>query len=184
MVRIIGGTAKGTPLKSPTGSATRPTLARTRESIFNVLSNIGLLETRVLDIFAGTGAMGLEALSRGAQSATLIDKSTGAILRENVAKCRFQDRAEILSRDVEAALLSLYGRKYDYIFMDPPYRKGYIERILSFLLQEKLCADRAIIVIEHDPKEAPDISQIPALSLMKEKRMGPAVLTYLCYAEN
>ncbi len=184
MVRIIGGTAKGTLLKAPAGRSTRPTLARTRESIFNVLANIGLLETRVLDIFAGTGAMGLEALSRGAASATLIDKSTARLLRENAAKCRFQDRTDILGGDVESALLALRGREYDYIFMDPPYRKGYIEKILSLVIREALCADGAVIIIEHDPAETIDISAYgTCLSLGKQKRMGPAVLTYLHYAK-
>ena len=86
-MKIIGGKAKGTNLLAPVGrNTTRPTLGRVRESIFNVLANVGLVETDVLDIFAGTGAMGLEALSRYASSAVFIDKTTGRIIRENAKK--------------------------------------------------------------------------------------------------
>ena len=86
-MRIIGGSAKGTALLSPVGKGmTRPTLGRVRESIFNVLANVGMKDTRVLDIFAGTGAMGLEALSRGAAHATFLDKATCKIIRENAVK--------------------------------------------------------------------------------------------------
>ena len=99
-MRIIGGNAKGTLLSSPEGRNTRPTLGRVRESVFNVLANVGILETKVLDIFAGTGAMGLEALSRGAAEAVFLDKATGAIIRENALRCHAADRSHILKGDV------------------------------------------------------------------------------------
>ena len=89
-MNIIGGSAKGTVLVSPGGKNTRPTLGRVRESVFNVLANVGILETKVLDIFAGTGAMGLEALSRGAAEAVFIDKVTGPIIRENGKRCHME----------------------------------------------------------------------------------------------
>lgn len=90
-MRIIGGSAKGTALLSPVGKGmTRPTLGRVRESIFNVLANVGMKDTRVLDIFAGTGAMGLEALSRGAAHATFLDKATCKLIRENAVKCHVE----------------------------------------------------------------------------------------------
>lgn len=93
-MRIIGGDAKGIILLSPKGKNTRPTLGRVRESIFNVLANVGLVDTDVLDVFAGTGAMGLEALSRGARSAVLIDKATGSVIRENAKKCGMETEFE------------------------------------------------------------------------------------------
>ena len=116
-MRIIGGRAKGTNLLAPAGRNTRPTLGRVRESIFNVLANVGVMDTAVLDIFAGTGAMGLEALSRGAASAVFIDKTTGRIIRENAKKCHVEDQVSILSRDVNLSLKSLQGKQFDYIFM-------------------------------------------------------------------
>lgn len=149
-MKIIGGKAKGTNLLAPVGrNTTRPTLGRVRESIFNVLANVGLVETDVLDIFAGTGAMGLEALSRYASSAVFIDKTTGRIIRENAKKCHAEDQVQIISRDVGAALKSLQGRTFDYIFMDPPYRKGYINEVLAMVFDCGLPADHAIIIAEH-----------------------------------
>ena len=101
-MRIIGGSAKGTALLSPVGKGmTRPTLGRVRESIFNVLANVGMKDTRVLDIFAGTGAMGLEALSRGAAHATFLDKATCKLIRENAVKCHVENRADVLPRSEE-----------------------------------------------------------------------------------
>ena len=88
-MRIIAGNAKGTILTAPAGRNTRPTLGRIRESIFNVLSNVGLLDTQVLDIFAGTGAMGIEALSRGAEQATFLDRATTGIIYENLKNAMF-----------------------------------------------------------------------------------------------
>ncbi len=182
MLRIIGGSAKGTVLSAPAGLATRPTLGRTRESIFNVLANVGILETRVLDIFAGTGAMGLEALSRGAKIATFIDKATGRLLRENARKCHVEARAEIVARDAAAAISSLRGREYDYIFMDPPYQKGYIQTILTQVLAADILADGAILVVEHHADEPPalDFSE-DSLSVWKQKQARDTCVTYLHY---
>lgn len=91
-MRIIGGNAKGTLLVSPPGKATRPTLGQVRESIFNVLSNVGIQETRVLDLFAGTGAMGLEALSRGAKEAVFLIKPRHALLKKIVSAVMWKIR--------------------------------------------------------------------------------------------
>ncbi len=184
MLRIIGGSAKGTVLSAPAGLATRPTLGRTRESIFNVLANVGILETRVLDIFAGTGAMGLEALSRGAKSATFIDKATGRLLRENARKCHVEARAEIVARDAAAAISSLRGRSYDYVFMDPPYQKGYIRIILTQVLAADILADGAILVVEHHADEPPalDFSE-DSLSVWKQKQARDTCVTYLHYTK-
>lgn len=180
-MKIIGGKAKGTNLLAPVGrNTTRPTLGRVRESIFNVLANVGLVETDVLDIFAGTGAMGLEALSRYASSAVFIDKTTGRIIRENAKKCHVEDQVQIIARDVGAALKSLQGRTFDYIFMDPPYRKGYINEVLAMVFDCGLPADHAIIIAEHSISEPPDISLFAdRCEVWKEKKVGAIVVTYL-----
>lgn len=179
-MRIIGGRAKGTNLLAPAGRNTRPTLGRVRESIFNVLANVGVMDTCVLDVFAGTGAMGLEALSRGAASAVFIDKTTGRIIRENAKKCHVEDKVSILSRDVNLSLKSLQGKQFDYIFMDPPYRKGYINEILSMVFDCGLPADNAIIVAEHSISEPPDLSLLEGnCEIWKEKKVGAIVVTYL-----
>ncbi len=184
MLRIIGGSAKGTVLSAPAGLATRPTLGRTRESIFNVLANVGILETRVLDIFAGTGAMGLEALSRGAKSATFIDKATGSLLRENARKCHVEARAEIVAWDAAAATSSLRGRSYDYVFMDPPYQKGYIRTILTQVLAADILADGAILVVEHHADEPIGLDSYgDRLSVWKQKQARDTCVTYLHYTK-
>ena len=179
-MKIIGGKAKGTNLLAPAGQNTRPTLGRVRESIFNVLSNVGLVDTKVLDIFAGTGAMGLEALSRYASSAVFIDKTTARIIRENAKKCHVEDQVSIVSRDVGAALRSLQGETFDYIFMDPPYRKGYINEVLEMIFTCGLPAKNAIIVAEHSVSEPPDMSLFEGkCEVWKEKKVGAIVVTYL-----
>lgn len=179
-MRIIGGDAKGIILLSPKGENTRPTLGRVRESIFNVLANVGLVDTDVLDVFAGTGAMGLEALSRGARSAVLIDKATGSVIRENAKKCGMENRVRILSADVKGALASLKGRQFDYIFMDPPYRKGYINEILAMIFENNLCREEAVIAVEHSVSEPPDLSLFPGkCTLWKEKKLGAIIVSYL-----
>jgi 16S rRNA (guanine966-N2)-methyltransferase len=155
-------------------------LGRVRESIFNVLTNVGLVDTKVLDVFAGTGAMGLEALSRYASSAVFIDKTTGRIIRENAKKCHVEDQVSVLSRDVGAALRSLQGETFDYIFMDPPYRKGYINEVLEMIFACGLPAENAIIVAEHSVSEPPDMSLFEGkCEVWKEKKVGAIVVTYL-----
>lgn len=182
MIRIIGGSAKGVSLAAPQGMNTRPTLGRTRESIFNVLANVGLLETKVLDIFAGTGALGLEAVSRGAEEAVLIDQATGRILRENVRRCHAEGKVRILQKDAERALLSLKGETFDYIFLDPPYRKGYVNEILHTVIELGLPAEGAVIIAEHVSAEPLDFSMLgDNVSLWKEKKCGETVVTYLLY---
>lgn len=179
-MKIIGGKAKGTNLLAPVGrNTTRPTLGRVRESIFNVLTNVGLIETDVLDIFAGTGAMGLEALSRYASSAVFIDKTTGRIIRENAKKCHVEDQVQIISREVGAALKSLQGRTFDYIFMDPPYRKGYINEVLAMVFDCGLPADHAIIIAEHSISEPRMYHSLLTSVKSEREKSGAIVVTYL-----
>ena len=180
-MRIIGGSAKGTALLSPVGKGmTRPTLGRVRESIFNVLANVGMKDTRVLDIFAGTGAMGLEALSRGAAHATFLDKATCKLFRENAVKCHVENRADVLPGDVSRSLAKLAGNRYDYLFMDPPYGKGYIDQILALIFACRLPAENAIIIAEHSVEEPPDMTCLEEkCSVWKEKKVGNIVVTYL-----
>ena len=179
-MRIIGGNAKGTLLRAPVGKDTRPTLGRVRESVFNILSNVGVLETRVLDLFAGTGAMGLEALSRGAESAILIDKATGAVIRENASRCHVEDRVKIVKGEISSCLRSLQGQQFDYIFMDPPYRKDYINEVLQMVFDYHLPAEDGIIIVEHSVSEPPDLSLFKdKCELWKEKKVGAIIVSYL-----
>lgn len=181
MMKITGGAARGTVLSAPKGLSTRPTLGRVRESIFNVLANVGIIDTKVLDIFAGTGAMGLEALSRGAAEAVFIDKATARFIRDNARKCGVPEKISILTKDVHQSLRSLKGRQFDYIFMDPPYDRGYVDAVLKTIFDNSLLADDGIIAVEHIAAEPPDASVFePYCVIWKEKKYSETAVTYLC----
>ena len=171
-MRIITGTAKGCNLKTPKGMSTRPTSDRVKESLFSILG--GEVEgTRVLDIFAGTGALGLEALSRGAREAVFIDMATDKVIRENAQHCRLSDRAESLKGDVLAQLnrLSVQGRRFDLVFCDPPYHEGLWQKAISWLDDNELLAPRALVVLERGGENEP-LPELKRLKLLKNQRYG------------
>jgi len=155
-MRIITGKARGLKLKTPVGFSTRPTADRVKESLFNILNGlINFSEVNaVLDIFAGTGALGLEAISRGATSATFIDAATTEILRENVRRTKFTD-CEILRGDFEKILrrLSTGNLSFDLIFSDPPYEKGLSQKSLQLVAELGLLNAGGLIVVEHGAQE-------------------------------
>lgn len=154
-MRIVGGTARGRPLRTPSGSdVTRPTADRVRQTIFNVLGQTcdGL---RVLDLFAGTGALGLEAVSRGAVHAVLVDsgREAAALCRENTQALGFQQQVEVLSLPVERALEQLRARKagFELVFSDPPYAAKAGMSVLEGL--DAIVELGGVAVIEHDEAE-------------------------------
>lgn len=169
-MRIIGGSARGRQLKSPKGMLTRPTLDSTRESLFNILANYGLQDAAVLDIFAGTGALGLEALSRGAAYCVFIDHYTQHLIQENADMCGFFGKYEVLRMDMKRALARLRGRTFQYIFADPPYDKNLVNDTISFIFQYQLLAAGGLVIMEHSRHE--DISENPLYSIIREKSYG------------
>ena len=171
-MRIITGTARGCRLKTPKGEATRPTADRIKESLFNILGR-RVEAAHVLDLFAGTGALGLEALSRGAASALFVDERTASLIEENAAKTRLLERAEIVRADVLRILTRLggAGRSFDLIFCDPPYRQGLWEKVLSSVDREGLLAPDGCMIVEHGAEE----EALPALEnlrCVREERYG------------
>ena len=148
-MRIISGQARGRKLKTLEGENTRPTLDRTREALFNILQHRAM-DARVLDLFAGSGALALEALSRGARSAVLCDVSPAAcaVIEQNIALTRCGERARLMRCDAETALEKLRGEAFDLIFLDPPYGKGLIERALEGIENGGLMAPGALIAAE------------------------------------
>lgn len=148
-MRIITGRARGVRLKAPKGMATRPTSDRVKESLFSILTPF-VAGREVLDIFAGTGGLGLEALSRGARRAVFIDEATQAVISDNIRRCRLEGEAEILPLEATAALarLARSGRQFDLVFCDPPYRRGLAERVLTLLDEGTLLGENAIVVVE------------------------------------
>ncbi|WP_301962197.1 16S rRNA (guanine(966)-N(2))-methyltransferase RsmD [uncultured Megasphaera sp.] len=169
-MRIISGSAKGRILKSPKGMLTRPTLDRTRESLFNILAN-GVLEgASVLDIFAGTGALGLEALSRGAAHCVFIDHYTQALIRQNAELCGFGGQYEILRMEAGKALARLQGRQFQYIFADPPYNKNLVNSTIALIGQYDLLAPDGLLLIEHSRDE--EIADSLLYEIIREKAYG------------
>ena len=150
MMRIITGKARGTKLQTLAGEATRPTAERTKEAIFSII-NFDIAGARVLDLFAGSGQLGLEALSRGAKYAVFNDSSreAAAIIRANVEKTHFTDACEVLSTDWQPVLRRFASReKFDLIFLDPPYAGGFLPKVLAKMIEWDLLSEGAVIVCE------------------------------------
>ena len=156
-MRIITGRAKGLRLKTPKNFLTRPTADRVKESLFSILNGlINFSEIKsVLDIFAGTGALGLESISRGANSATFIDNSTD-IIRENITRAGFEN-CNVLRGDFEKVLrrLAKQNLAFDLIFSDPPYKKGLAQKSLELVAELNLL--NGLMIIEHGAEENLDV---------------------------
>lgn len=156
-MRIIAGTAKGRALSAPKGLATRPTSDRVRGSIFNVLGQ-GCEGEVVLDLFSGTGALALEALSRGAARAVLVDEGREAArsCRKNAEALGFGDRVEVLELPAKRALAMLgrRGERFTLVFLDPPYAQAAVEGVLEALVEAQVLAPGARVVAEHGKREA------------------------------
>ena len=150
-MRIITGSAKGLRLKTAAGNATRPTSDRVKESLFSILNGLADFSSAnaVLDIFAGTGALGLESLSRGANSATFIDTDTN-ILAENIRRAKFQN-CKILRDDFRKALkkLSAQNFQFDLIFSDPPYASGFAQISTNLVAELNLLKNSGLLIVEH-----------------------------------
>jgi 16S rRNA (guanine966-N2)-methyltransferase len=182
-LRIIGGTRKGRKLISVPGWKTRPTSDRIKESIFNILPMIAP-ETLVLDLFAGTGSFSLEALSRGASYAVLIDNAKQAIkvINRNISACGFLDRSKVIMWDTLLNLNCLIRlrKKFNLIFMDPPYDQHTLAPVLNHLIQSLAMADNAGIIIEHSIKEPLPLLP-PQLILNDERKYGKTLVSFLTY---
>lgn len=182
-MRIITGSAKGTKLKAPSGFDTRPTADRVKESVFNILGDI-VVDARVLDIFAGTGNLGLEALSRGAKTGVFVDNSHDsiAIIKENAHHTKLVEQTEIYKNDVLRALDRLIqdGRTFDLLFCDPPYKQGFVHAVLEKLDKHPLMALGGVIVIEHSRHEK-IADEWEHLQLKRTERYGATLISFLLY---
>jgi 16S rRNA (guanine966-N2)-methyltransferase len=155
-MRIISGIAKGKKLLSPLTMETRPTLDRIKESIFDIIQ-MKIYGSKVIDLFAGTGSLGLEAVSRGALECFLIDKSkdTFNLLSQNVINLKFEDKCKTFNMDSYEAIeqLGVENQKFDIIFIDPPYIKDMIPPAVEIIQKYKMLLDNGIIVTKIDSKE-------------------------------
>jgi len=180
-MRIISGKCRGRKLAAPTGMATRPTSDRVRESIFNIISR-RTEGARVLDLFAGTGALGMEALSRNARSAIFVDKSPEAcaIIKKNISLCRFENLSTVLCQDITQRVVpQLPGKnKFNLVFMDPPYQQGLIETIIGSKNFINLLDEDALIIAEHSAMENLSLP-ISALDISDQRKYGRTRISFL-----
>lgn len=167
-MRVISGAAKGRPLKAVPGSNTRPTTDKVKEAIFSMIGPYFDGGT-ALDLFAGTGGLGIEAWSRGMERVIFVDREKISIdiIRHNVAAAGAQEASEIYRNDAERALKALAkrGLKFDLVFLDPPYRMTSMDQVMAELADKDMLAPDACIVVEHDaevtyPEEPPSFRQI------------------------
>lgn len=181
MTRIIGGSAKGRRLRTPTGGRTRPTADRVREALFSAVeaANGTLSGLRFLDLYAGSGAVGLEALSRGASFATLVehDRRAVALIRENTATLEF--RAEVVTATVTRALRDQPTSAYDVAFLDPPYTLGldHVLGDLAALTTNHWLAPDALVVVERSTRER-ELTWPEGYVAQRSKKYGETTLWY------
>ncbi|MBX3162352.1 MAG: 16S rRNA (guanine(966)-N(2))-methyltransferase RsmD [Deltaproteobacteria bacterium] len=180
-MRIVGGDLGGRVLRAPHGAATRPTSEKVREALFQILAHrIDLAGVRVLDLFAGSGALGIEALSRGAARATFVDSGRAALvaIRANLAELALADRAEVVAGDavaIAARALLPDDAPYALVLVDPPYASNLATRAVSALRPESL-APEAVIAIEHDRRNAPPES-LGNLLRTDQRRYGDTLIS-------
>jgi 16S rRNA (guanine966-N2)-methyltransferase len=177
--RIIAGLWKGRKLAAPAGDITRPTGARARQAAFDILLHADwagadfVRAARVLDVFAGTGAYGLEALSRGAASATFIEMNRAALaaIRANIAACKVEERTRVMAAD---ALRPPPGHAHDLVFLDPPYGQDFVPRALLALRLQGWIAPGAVIAAELGPEDAAPVG----VEVLAERVHGKARLMF------
>jgi 16S rRNA (guanine966-N2)-methyltransferase len=177
-MRIISGSQKGHRISPGKKARMRPTSDKARECVFNVLRE-EVSGKRVLDLFAGAGGLGLEALSRGAQSVTFVDASSQSInvLKKNLETLKLKDRSTIIKIDGLKALKKL-PQSFNLIFADPPYGKGYAQQIVNSLIPSHVLEDGGIFVLEHHKKETFSCTE-DKLFILKQKRFGDTVISFL-----
>jgi 16S rRNA (guanine(966)-N(2))-methyltransferase RsmD len=179
-MRIIAGALKGRRLVTPRGDTTRPTADQVRIALMDTLAP-RLPEARVLDLFAGAGGVGLEALSRGAAHATFVERDARAVaaLRENVTALGLGELARVRRGDVLRELSALYraGERFDLVFLDPPYEAGLVETTLEALGGGGLLLAEGLVVAQHFTKRAP-AAIVGALASFRARRFGETTLTF------
>ncbi len=175
-MRVISGTARGRKLKELQGMDTRPTTDKVKESMFNIIQ-FEIEGRKVLDLFGGTGQLGIEALSRGAQRCTFVDqrREAAALIRENLKMVGFEDRAKVVQGE-SLSFLSACREKFDVIFLDPPYQSGLLEKCVAQIVQFDILGEYGIIVCE-SPAEWNIPPLAPPYEAGREYRYGKIKLT-------
>lgn len=179
-MRIITGKARGLKLETPKNYDIRPTTDRVKESLFNIIGN-RIINTKVLDLFAGTGNLGLEAWSRGAKQVVFIDKSNESlkIVKKNIEKTKASNDVKVINMDFSNALNALAKKKekFDFVFSDPPYNKDLLLKIMNKIDENEILNNGGYLIVERSKQE--ELTLIPKrFELVREVRYGA---TYICF---
>ena len=180
-MRIIGGKAKGRILQFPSSSKERPTSDFLREALFNLLGS--LTEKSFLDLFAGSGSVGIEAASRGAKEIILIekDKKIAMVAQKNIVACGLDKQCRIISRDVGPGLSDLFKSRYefDFVFADPPYSRRLVAETIRLLKENPVFTEESVVIIQHSKREDVE-SLLDTKTILKDQRKyGDNALTFL-----
>ena len=175
-MRVITGKARGVQLKTPQGMQTRPTADRVKEALFSIIQ-FDLPGARVLDLFAGTGQLGIEALSRDAKEAVFVDEREDAcaLVRENLKRTRLEGQGRVLRSDYQA-YLSRCRERFDIIFLDPPYAEVFLENALKHITEIDILQSNGIIVTER-PLGKPCPGEYPGYTRSKDYKYGKILIT-------
>ncbi|MBE5865122.1 MAG: 16S rRNA (guanine(966)-N(2))-methyltransferase RsmD [Lachnospiraceae bacterium] len=170
-MRVIAGSARSLPLKTPEGMDTRPTTDRIKETLFNVLQP-DIPGCVFIDLFSGSGGIGIEAISRGATKAYFVELAPKAIscIQQNLSFTKFTDRGIVLKQDVLAALSGIREEQVDIIFMDPPYNQEHEKRVLNLLKTLPYVTEDTLIVVEADLHTSFDYLSEMGYEIVKEKK--------------
>jgi len=180
-MRIISGKARGTKLFTLEGENTRPTLDRVKESIFNIIQN-EIEGAKILDLFAGSGAIGLEFLSRGAEKAVLCDNSKEAIniIKKNIEKTHMEQQVQVLNADFENCLEKLKNEHFDIIYIDPPYATDYIIKAVQKIIKLGIAKKQSLIIIEtDDEKRIEKEIENTETEIVDKRKYGRATIIFL-----
>lgn len=184
-MRVIAGKARRINLVTPDGLDVRPTTDRIKETLFNMI-NMEVIDCNFLDLFSGSGAIGIEALSRGAKKATFVEKSIDSLkcIDQNLEKTRLSDMAVIMKIDVLNALNRLQGKdeKFDIIFMDPPYKEGFYCKVISLIEQNDLLDKDGMIICESSNDTDFDFINQTKYQIVKEKTFKTNKFTFIRYS--
>lgn len=150
-MRVISGDARGTKLETLDGENTRPTLDRVKEALFSIIQNY-IYEAEVLDLFSGSGALAIESISRGAKNAIVSDNNRKAvqIIKHNIQKTHYETKIDVINKDYKKTLEEIKQRKFDIVFLDPPYKSNYGANATKIILENKMLKKDGIIVFETD----------------------------------
>ena len=184
-MRIISGKARGTKLYTLEGLSTRPTLDRVKESVFNIIQS-KITDSVVLDLFSGSGAIGLEFASRGAKKVILCDNSKDAIkiIKKNIEKTHLEEKVELYNTDFKEVLLTI-SEKIDIVYLDPPYKTDYIKQAIEILLKSKYISENTLFIAETDEKEKIlDSIKTFNIQIIDQRKYGRANIIFLKKLKN